>query len=128
MINSNIKGKGFTLVELLAVIILLSILVIIIAKNFSGMVEKSKERSYQLLLLNIENASRSYANEHLILENISKINPEVIIYIEDLVNEGYLKLPLVDARVDKNISSQSSILIALEDGEITYTVTIVYEQ
>lgn len=128
MINSNIKSKGFTLVELLAVIILLSILVIIIAKNFGGMVEKSKERSYQLLLLNIENASRSYANEHLILENISKINPEVIIYIEDLVNEGYLELPLVDARVDKNISSQSSILIALEDGEITYTVTIVYEQ
>ncbi len=128
MINHNIKNKAFTLVELLAVIVLLSILMMIIVKNISAIVEKSKARDYELLCLNLENASRNYVNDHrFILEGMSKSNPEVIIYVNDLVNEGYLKLPLIDARVDKEISLQSLILIALVDGEITYSFEFVYE-
>lgn len=55
--------KGFTLIELLAVIILIAIIGIMVAPTLLTTVNSSKEKSYNILIENIETAAKTYYEE-----------------------------------------------------------------
>lgn len=60
------KNKnGFTLVELLAVIVILSILIVIAVPNALSMSSKVKEKAYLTKIENIENAAKLYGENHI---------------------------------------------------------------
>ncbi len=118
------KSKGFTLVELLAVIIILSIVVIVLITNITNLIDKNRENSYEMLIVEIEIASKEYVNKYKnILESLNKNNPEIIIYLNDLIADNYIGEPVVDPISGKNLSGSTTITVKLEeDGNITYTM------
>lgn len=59
------RKNGFTLVELLAVIVILSILMIVAVPNALKMSSKVKEKSYLTKIENIENAAKLYGENHI---------------------------------------------------------------
>lgn len=105
--------KGFTLIELLAAIILLAVIVSVTTTSVVGIMNKSKEKNYDLLIDNIKIGAQAYFEE---CENInimgsttiacpSIVNDDVEVdgvsyttkYFEtsfslnDLLNYGFLK-------------------------------------
>ena len=83
----KMDNKGFTLVELLAIIVLLSIVMGIAGYSVIHIVEKSKDKDYQLLIENINNAVELYYQECKFVNNncVSQLT------LGELVQLGFLK-------------------------------------
>ncbi len=78
--------KGFTLVELLAVIVLLGVLIAIAVPSVLGISKKIKENMYDAKLKTIEVAAEAWADD-----NKSKCDSLKTMSISQLIGEGYLK-------------------------------------
>jgi len=61
--NNKINSLAFTLVELLSLIIVLIVILMISLPNVFNIVEKNKQKRYDLLVDSIENGARLYVNE-----------------------------------------------------------------
>lgn len=77
--------KGFTLVEMLGVIVLLSVLVLITYTGITTMNKRSKENEWNDYKKTVYMASETYVNT----KNI-QVNGDIYINISDLLNENYL--------------------------------------
>lgn len=62
--------KGFTLVELLAVIVVLAILIGIATPNVIGLLRKQKDNTTNIVLTNLNDAAVSYAKEQISLNKL----------------------------------------------------------
>ena len=86
------KNKGFTLVELLAVIVILGILAVVAIPNVNSLMNKSKNNMFCKKVESIESAAKYYAQDNL--SNLITEDKMVIankIPIRLLVEKGYLK-------------------------------------
>ncbi len=78
--------NGFTFVEVIAVISLLSILVVFLIPNLFEFSEKTKKELYNSKISKIEEVSIKYANIHL-----DEIDNEKVISVNDLIKEDLIK-------------------------------------
>ncbi len=76
------KKKGFTLVELIAVIVILGIVLSIAFIGISSFIDRFKERQYNNVINAIEDAASKYAFD----------TGETIVFVEKLITEGYYKV------------------------------------
>lgn len=85
------KKKGFTLVELLAVIILLGLLTFVVIPSVIGFIKEAKEKSYQQQLSNLKESAIRYVSDHTdIIDEIEK-NGKYNISVNDLITNGYVR-------------------------------------
>ena len=61
---SKLNNKGFTLVEVLAVIVILGIIMAIMVPNVSTLLEKSKEDNYEHLKKSVVSAAKMYISDY----------------------------------------------------------------
>ena len=61
--NMKISNRGFTLVELLAAIVLLAIIASVGTYSITNIIKASKQKNYQLLIKNIKSAAEVYYDE-----------------------------------------------------------------
>ena len=86
------KKNGFTLVELLATIVILAVLALIAIPNVSSLVQKSKTNMFCKKVESIEAAAKYYAQDYL--SDLATTDGTVVankIPIRFLVEKGYLK-------------------------------------
>ena len=57
------NNRGFTLVESLGVVVIISLVLILLVRNFNSTVSLSKEEAYKIMKNNIVSASYDYVNE-----------------------------------------------------------------
>jgi len=67
------KRNGFTLVELLGVIVILAIITLIAVPNVTGLLRREKEQTLKVVKENLDDAALTYAKEQVDLGNI-KLN------------------------------------------------------
>lgn len=79
--------KGFTLIEVLAIIVILGIIASIIGVSVSGTIDNTKNRSYQQQVHTIEKAASMWAVENT---QLLPSSGTCTITIEDLYNSGHL--------------------------------------
>lgn len=99
-IMKKMNNKGFTLVELIAIVVLLALVMGIGAISVTKIINNAKEKDYQLLVENIKSAVELYYQEckysnDMIIDcpeaNNFMGNDSYTIALNDLVKYGYLK-------------------------------------
>ena len=83
------KKNGFTLVELLAVIVIMAILLTIAVPNVIGVSNKIRKNMYCSKIDDIEAAAKLYGNDYI--DEIEKSGNEKIIYVYTLVENNMFK-------------------------------------
>lgn len=129
----KLNKKGFTLVELIATIVVLALVVSISAYAITNIINSAKEKNYKLLIKNIKDASETYYQECKYSNN-SGINcsynvtlQEYTVTLQKLVNYGYLKgngtteddkMEILNPKDNTNIG-KCSIAVKYEGGKLT---------
>lgn len=113
--------KGFTLVELLAVIIILGLLTIIAIPSIIGILNNEKENISDSMKNVIINASSLY------IEDNSGVYPKVnnnvyCIKLESLVNDNRLSKPLKDPVTNKEIDLNKYIKVSIINDLYNYDI------
>lgn len=113
--------KGFTLVELLAVIIILGLLTIIAIPSIVGILNNEKENISDSMKNIIINASSLY------IEDNSGVYPKVnnnvyCIKLESLVNDNRLSNPLKDPVTNKEIDLNKYIKVSIINDLYNYDI------
>ena len=123
----KLNKKGFTLVELIATIVVLALVVSISAYAITNIINSAKEKNYELLIKNIKDASETYYQECKYSNNTG-ITCNDTVTLQYLVDYGYLKgngtgddkMEIVNPKDNINIG-ECSIAIKYENGKLTIT-------
>lgn len=122
--------KGFTLVELLATLIVLALVMSLGTYSITSIIKNSKEKNYKLLISNIKDAAESYYNECEYMPTI-KCNEKGAGYqvtLSELIASGFLKgndeddlnNKVIDPRNNTDISN-CIINISRSSGKVNVT-------
>ena len=99
------KVSGFTLVELLGVIVILALLITIAVPNVIGLSQKIRKNMFCTKVDNIEIAAKMYAEDNLDGFN----NNQMEIYVSDLIDNNVFK------KEDKNCVLRNSSKPCVKD-------------
>ena len=88
------KNKGFTLVELLAILVILGLIALATIPNISKQVKESEKQEQTVLDKKIENASKLYAAKYYADEIVDCTSDscDIEFTLNDLENDGLLSL------------------------------------
>ena len=104
--------KGFTLIEVIMVIAIITILSLILIPNVMVLIDKNKERSCEKMIDNIESAAKMYVNQNKYELGFDCDNNKTKgIKLKTLVDAGYLGGKLVNPINKKEISLESEVLV-----------------
>lgn len=116
--------KGFTLVELLAVITVLGIVMAIGAISVNNLINRSKEKSYNEQVNAIELAAKTFATKHT--EILDEELEENYILIDELKKDGLLENEnMIDPRDGKEIEGCINVVYNKETNKYEYNFTEV---
>lgn len=106
------KKNGFTLMELLAVIVIIGLVIVVAIPASNKLIKNNKEEKYKLYVETVEKAVLTYADMEC-----SAATEYQTVSISDLVNKKYL------ARND-DVEDQEIKFIKDENGQVTFESTI----
>jgi len=113
------KKNAFTLIELIAVIVILGILVIVIMPTFTDTLNRTKERLNDSQKNQIIAAARNWGMQKLSLESNKNIN---YVTIKTLQNDGFLDDKEVKNLISKqNLKGDTIICIRYKNNQYEYT-------
>ncbi len=117
--------KGFTLVELLAAVAILSIIATITINISVKKINETKEKGRETLIKSIELAAKSYVIDNSKnLDNFSR-NDNIYVTLETLIKEEKFNNSLVDPTTKKALSLQDTVYVTRnENGQINSTYDI----
>lgn len=113
--------KGFTLVELLAVIVILGVLALLIVPNVAGTLKKQKENLYNVQISNIEEATNGWASKNF-FQLPTQDGAFITIHLKDLV--GLIDTDITNPKTDKKISQCLAIKITKVADTDNYTYEV----
>jgi prepilin-type N-terminal cleavage/methylation domain-containing protein len=101
------NSRGFTLVELITVIVLLTVMVLLVTPSVINNVNVAKEHSYNQMVNNIESVATLYVRDNRdIIPNATVVNSKLEIKLQELVDDGLLKAPVIDPKTGNDISDK----------------------
>ena len=112
--------KGFSLVELLAVVVILGLVVLISIPIVNNSINKSKEKAREVQIEEIIKAAKKYAikNSYVLPENVGS---HTSIEIETLINENYIDTDqIIDPVTETPITGCINICYKCSEVEYEY--------
>ena len=83
------KNKGFTLIEVLAILVILAVIIMISFPIITSSINSSKKKAYNHQVKTIENAARTYMSQN---DNLLPESGEYVdVKVTDLKNEGLIQ-------------------------------------
>lgn len=112
------KNKGFTLIEILAVVTILGIISVLAFPYVDNLLKKTKENEYNRFLDDIYLATEAYLIDHQ--EEYSLDGDTEYVSVKKLVENGYLKSTIINPDTNKKINLDTSIKITIADNSYNY--------
>lgn len=118
------KNKGFTLIEVLAVIIILGVIGLIVMPVVTNSLRESKDDLYEVQISNIKEASKTWAADN-IYTLPTGVDESVIVTLETLQTEGYIDEGIKNPKTDELFEPTETCVKVLYNGKkYTYTVLL----
>ena len=127
--GEHMKKNGFTIVEILAVIVVLAGIMALIIPNLTNSSEKAKERLYNSKIESIKKAAIIYAqdNYNTLIEDATGSTVVVPIKLETLIAEKYVvadktidgKEVMIDPRTNGEFKVIVNVTINIENKKVT---------
>lgn len=117
------QKSGFTLIEMLGTLVVLSIIVATSVPAITSMLKRSNEQRYEEWLKSLYIATEEYVESHR--ENFYEINNGGTSYlsIKQLLDQGYLRSSVKDPKTGNDITEVAIVEITLnEDQELQYRI------
>ena len=106
--------KAFTLIELLATIVILGILSAIVVINVNNYIQTSRETSYNTLVKTIELSTELYVAEHSNeFSELDVAGSTFYIELSDLVADDYIDDHIIDERTGEAIPLTTRVNITV---------------
>lgn len=119
------KNRGFTLVEVIGVVLILSLILIISVPSLTRTLKRNEQKKYDAYLDNVKLASENYFVTK-VLKNDSVDNYSI--KLGDLIDEGYITEVITNPKNEKKLSRDTEINITKkEDGTYNYEVDPCYQ-
>ncbi len=112
-------NKGFTLVELLAVLVILGTITIIAVPNVITTNQKMAENDYNEFKNTVENAAEIYMETHIDQKPVAGETKHIS--IKTLKDAGFINSNLINPQTKNIISDTDTITVKNSNGTITYT-------
>ncbi|MEI3530003.1 MAG: immunoglobulin-like domain-containing protein [Bacilli bacterium] len=120
-------NKGFTLIEILAVVTIIGVVSLITMPVVQKNITKSRQQAYNNQIDNIVKAAKDWSSENL--TNLPENNNEKLnISLEMLMSLGYLEDNLVDPLTDKYFSPDTVITIEKINNNYQYKVNVEFDK
>ena len=119
--------KAFTIVELIAIILVLSIILTVTFTSLSKSLSNSNDKEYQTLIKNLEMAAENYANlpgKYREIDKLLKEGKRVTINITDLIDAEIIDQIPINQKTNKEIISGYILVEKNSNNELIYTVEI----
>ena len=101
------KKNGFTLIEILVVIVLLAAVSVTVGVNMSGMAERQKEKEIKEYKETLENAACVYAETNNILTDSE-------VTIKTLIDEGLVNKNLKNPETNEPVSKYENNIVLIK--------------
>lgn len=103
--------KGFTLVELLAVIVVLAIILVIAYPSVIKSINSSKEKTKYMAAKEIVSMAEAYMETlcNDCKDETGNLKDDACISVEDMVSAGYLENDVTNPATGENISNSSEL-------------------
>ena len=111
--------KGFTLVEVLAVFVILGIIIMITVFAVNGVIQSSKEKAYDKQIELLTNAARSYMVNHS-TELPTASGSSKCVSVDDLQKEGLLEKGNIKNPKERNSNLNGGILVSYNGTKYSY--------
>ena len=95
--------KGFTLVELIGIVVILSMIFLVSYPNFVALSKNENNKQYELMVKDLCLAGESYI--YATGEEI-EIGNTILVNISDLVSNGYVDKNLKDVKTGESVSTK----------------------
>lgn len=119
----KISRKGFTMLELLAVIIILGILLTLAYVGVSQYISQTNDTVYEDFEKNITSGVTNYLIDHS--GSIPSVGESLVVDVEKLVCEGYIE-DLEDPREASKTCNLESYAIVKRNNDTNYNMDIKY--
>ncbi len=113
--------KAFTLVELLAVIIILGIILAIVSTSVFSILEDSKQNAYDTQIEMLKASTKEYVSDKK--RSLFSEKDKVCITIYDLYQEKYITEVPEDSINGGKMSEYLGFIVKKDGNNITYTLT-----
>lgn len=119
----KINNKAFTLVEMIAVVALISILSGTAIMSVSNIVNKSKKKTYQNFEKNLKVAATNYIGKHpeLVATSSQKLSAT------KLIDEGYLETMVDPANKSSNCNKNSYVTVYQKRANGAFNIEMSYK-
>lgn len=118
------KTRGFTLVELLAVIVILGLIALVSVPAITGLLKSGKEDLANSQKDTVELAAKNWASD---VSNVSKLpsadGDSICINLDTLQKQGYVDMDLKNPKTGKNYTA-GHVEIKREGKRLVYLVDL----
>ncbi len=102
---------GFTLVEMMAIIVILGIIALVSIPAINSMLEKQTDEAYNNFLNELNLITENYVTVESNINNTLNTNGEVCVTVSDLKKEGYISEEIINPKTDENILDENVIKV-----------------
>ena len=118
--------KGFTLIEVLWVLILLGAISLVTIPIVTNVIKDNKKTLYDIQIKNIEGSSRNFVAENLFKLDLSE-GKKLGITLKKLKELGYLEENAIDPQTSDKFNDSTVVIISNKNNDILYTVCATNE-
>ena len=118
------KRNGFTLVELLAVLVVLALVALIVTPNVAQSIKDYQDRLYDVQIDGIKDSAKNWLADQIDQGNTSNIPKEgtpVLVTVRTLQAGGYADPELKDPRNKKAFNANYCVKIDFQNNQYIYT-------